>query len=70
MVLLYLMAASKYSNLKLGRDEDEPEYTLATWFSMIFSAGVATGLVYYSALGPAWPYDGLSGPLRRGLRRA
>ena len=62
MVLLYLVAVIKYSDLKLGRDEEEPEYTLATWLSMLFSAGVATDLVYHSAAGP--------GPLRRGLRRA
>jgi len=61
VVLLYVMAVSKYGNLKLGKDEDKPEYTFATWFSMLFSAGVAIGLFYYSVAEPVWHYKGWGG---------
>mmetsp|Transcript_31451 Transcript_31451/g.93412 ORF Transcript_31451/g.93412 Transcript_31451/m.93412 type:complete len:897 (-) Transcript_31451:24-2714(-) len=61
VVLLYVMLCSKYGNIKLGKDEDEPEYSLATWFSMLFSAGVAVGLFYYSVAEPLWHYKGWGG---------
>merc|ERR1719254_327589 len=56
IVLVYVMVISKYGNIKLGKDDEEPEYTFATWFSMLFSAGVATGLFYYSVAEPVWHY--------------
>jgi len=61
VVLLYVMVVSKYGNLKLGKDTDEPEYSLITWFSMLFSAGVAIGLFYYSVAEPVWHYKGWGG---------
>lgn len=61
VVLLYVMLFSKYGNIKLGKDDDEPEYSLATWFSMLFSAGVAVGLFYYSVAEPLWHYKGWGG---------
>ncbi len=31
---------SKYGKIKLGKDEDEPDYNVITWFAMLFSAGM------------------------------
>jgi len=55
VVLLY-MCFSKAGDLKLGKDDDKPEYSFATWFSMLFSAGVAVGLFYYSVYEPVAYY--------------
>jgi choline-glycine betaine transporter len=60
-VLIYVMVISKYGNLKLGKEDDQPEFSLATWFSMLFSAGVAIGLFYYSVAEPMWHYKGWGG---------
>src|SRR5699024_8748841 len=32
------LAFSKYGNIKLGKDDDEPEYSKMSWFAMLFSA--------------------------------
>mmetsp|Transcript_57333 Transcript_57333/g.134407 ORF Transcript_57333/g.134407 Transcript_57333/m.134407 type:complete len:917 (-) Transcript_57333:164-2914(-) len=61
-VLVYLCLVPKYANLKLGRDDEEAEYSFATWFSMLFSAGVAVGLFYYGVAEPLWHYEGDGGP--------
>jgi choline-glycine betaine transporter len=47
---------SKYGNIKLGRDEDEPEFTYFAWFSMLFTCGVATGLFYFAVTEPQYYY--------------
>ena len=53
MVWLYF---SKYGSLKLGKDDDEPEFPALTWFSMMFSCGVGVGLFYYGVAEPVYHY--------------
>jgi len=47
---------SKYGSLKLGREEDEPEFTYFSWFAMLFTCGVATGLFYFAVTEPQYYY--------------
>lgn len=61
-VLVLLWAMWKYGDLVLGKDGEEPEYSLATWFSMLFCCGVATGLFYYAVAEPMWHYKGWGKP--------
>jgi len=41
------VAVSRLGRIKLGRDDDEPEFGMLTWFSMLFAAGMGIGLVFY-----------------------
>jgi choline-glycine betaine transporter len=59
VVLLYVMY--KYYDLKLGKDSDKPEFSDISYFAMLFSCGVATGLWYYTAEG-MWHYEGYGTP--------
>ncbi|AQU78151.1 MULTISPECIES: BCCT family transporter [Planococcus] len=43
---------SKFSTLKLGKPEDKPEFSLVSWFSMLFSAGMGMGLVFWTTAEP------------------
>ncbi len=47
IVFAVVIALSKYGAIKLGRDEDEPEFGLMSWFAMLFSAGMGIGLIFY-----------------------
>ena len=31
--------SSKYSSIKLGKDDEKPEYNDVTWFAMLFACG-------------------------------
>lgn len=46
------LAFSRYGNVKLGKDDDKPEFSFASWFFMLFSAGMGIGLVFYSVAAP------------------
>lgn len=59
VVLCYILY--KYYNLKLGKDDEEPEFSDLAYFAMLFSCGVATGLWYFTAE-PMWHYEGYGGP--------
>ncbi|WP_440954937.1 BCCT family transporter [Methanosarcina sp. Mfa9] len=43
---------SPYGKVRLGKDEDRPEYKNSTWFAMLFSAGMGIGLLFYSVAEP------------------
>lgn len=47
--LLSLFAAfSKYGDIVLGRPEEQPKYSFFTWGSMMFTAGLAADILFYS----------------------
>lgn len=52
IVFAVFLALSKYGDIKLGRDEDEPEFDDASYFAMLFSAGVAVGMFFYGVSEP------------------
>ncbi|WP_127129174.1 BCCT family transporter [Georgenia sp. SYP-B2076] len=48
---LYL-AFSRLGDIKLGRDEEKPQYGMFTWFAMLFAAGMGIGLVFWGVAEP------------------
>lgn len=48
---LYL-GFSRFGDIKLGKDDDEPEFSLVSWFSLLFAAGMGIGLVFYGVSEP------------------
>eukprot|EP00088_Acartia_fossae_P056450 TRINITY_DN6574_c0_g1_i10.p1 TRINITY_DN6574_c0_g1~~TRINITY_DN6574_c0_g1_i10.p1 ORF type:complete len:871 (-),score=132.30 TRINITY_DN6574_c0_g1_i10:960-3572(-) len=55
-VFIIIICFSKYGNIKLGKDDSVPEYNDATWFAMLFSCGVSTGLFFFGVAEPVWHY--------------
>ena len=43
---------SKYGKIKLGADDDKPDFSRATWFAMLFSAGMGIGLLFFGVSEP------------------
>lgn len=50
--IIWLGFFSKWKNVKLGPDDAKPEYSLITWFAMLFSAGMGIGLVFWGVAEP------------------
>ena len=46
------VAFSKYGKIKLGEDDEKPEYNTISWFAMLFSAGMGVGLVFWGVAEP------------------
>lgn len=49
VIFTLFLAFSKYRNVRLGKDEDRPEFSTTSWFAMLFSAGMGIGLVFLGA---------------------
>ncbi|MFC7513570.1 BCCT family transporter [Herbaspirillum sp. GCM10030257] len=57
VIFAVYLAFSRYGNLKLGNDEDEPEFSLGAWFAMLFAAGMGIGLVFWGVAEPISHYN-------------
>lgn len=59
-LFLVVLCLGKLGDIRLGDDDEEPEYSFFSWLCMLFSAGMGIGLMYF---GVAEPISHLSAPL-------
>ncbi|WP_241989236.1 BCCT family transporter [Cryobacterium serini] len=52
VVFAIWMGLSRFGDIKLGKDDDEPEFGIMSWFAMLFAAGMGIGLVFWGASEP------------------
>ncbi|CAN5728932.1 BCCT family transporter [soil metagenome] len=57
LIFVIVLALSPYGKIKLGRDEDEPEFGYFAWFAMLFQAGMGIGLVFWGVAEPVFHYN-------------
>ena len=55
-IFLTWLAFSKYGKVKLGKDNEEPEYSDFSWYAMLFCGGTGIGLVFWSIAEPLSHY--------------
>lgn len=51
-LFLIFISISKYGRIRLGSDNDRPEFPFFTWIGMLFSAGFGAGLVFWGVAEP------------------
>lgn len=52
IVISCLFAVHPYGRLRLGPPDSEPDFSRLSWFAMLFSAGLASGLLYWATAEP------------------
>ena len=52
LLFVLWLFAGPYGQVKLGKDDEEPEFSRPTWFAMLFSAGMGIGLLFYGVAEP------------------
>ncbi|WP_297197683.1 BCCT family transporter [uncultured Pluralibacter sp.] len=55
LFLLYMMM-SRYGHIRLGKDDEKPEFSYGAWIAMLFSGGMGIGLIFWSVAEPIWHY--------------
>ena len=51
------LALSRYGGIKLGRDDDEPEFSTISWLTMLFAAGMGVGLLFWGSAEPLTHFE-------------
>ncbi|RWZ52725.1 BCCT family transporter [Labedella phragmitis] len=52
LIFMLYVGFGRYGRIRLGRDDEEPEYKVFSWISMLFAAGMGIGLVFWGAAEP------------------
>jgi glycine betaine transporter len=52
LILCIWLAISPYGKIKLGKDDDEPEFSTVSWLTMLFAAGMGVGLLFWGTAEP------------------
>ncbi|MDE0571904.1 BCCT family transporter [Demequina sp. B12] len=47
-----VMGFSRFGNIVLGKDSDKPQFSMFSWFALLFAAGMGIGLVFYGVSEP------------------
>ena len=53
---LVILSVSSLGNIKLGNDEEEPEFGFLSWLAMLFAAGMGVWLMFFGVAEPLTHY--------------
>ncbi|MFO6424244.1 BCCT family transporter [Motilimonas sp. KMU-193] len=56
LIFIVCIMVSRLGDIKLGPDHSEPDYSNISWFSMLFSAGMGIGLMFFGVAEPVMHY--------------
>lgn len=56
VVFAIVVGVSRLGDIRLGKDDERPEFSLAAWLAMLFSAGMGIGLVFFGVAEPLWHF--------------
>ena len=52
LVSTFVIALTRFGEIKLGPDHAQPDYSLFSWFAMLFAAGMGIGLMFFGVAEP------------------
>jgi len=52
----FMLMGRKYGDMKLGLEQDVPEFSNFSWFAMLFGSAIAAGIVFWGPAEPAYHY--------------
>ena len=52
LVFMLWVGFGRFGRIRLGRDDEAPEFSMFSWISMLFAAGMGIGLVFWGAAEP------------------
>ncbi len=55
-IFVIILLLSRYGRIRIGGEDAKPEFSTVGWFSMLFSAGMGIGLLFYGVAEPMFHY--------------
>ena len=56
LVMSIYLIFSRYGDIRLGHQNETPEYNIVSWIGMLFSAGIGIGLLYWGTAEPLYHF--------------
>jgi glycine betaine transporter len=57
VILGLILAIGPYGKIKLGKDDEEPEFSTISWLAMLFAGGMGAGLLFWGAAEPLYHFS-------------
>ncbi len=57
LIFAAVLAVSRFGKIKLGRDDEKPEFSTTSWVCMMFSVGMGIGLMFWGVAEPIYHFD-------------
>jgi glycine betaine transporter len=54
LLFLIFLGVSRYGRIRLGGDDERPEFNRFSWFTMLFSAGIGLSFLFWGVAEPAF----------------
>lgn len=58
VIFCLILGMNRFGKIRLGKDDEKPEFSLPVWFSMLFAAGMGIGLVFWGVAEPMYHFAG------------
>jgi choline-glycine betaine transporter len=52
LIMCFVLAFGRFGAIRLGSQDETPQFSMPSWLAMLFAAGMGTGLVFYGAAEP------------------
>lgn len=73
LAMALVLAFSRFGHMRLGGDDERPEFSTPSWISMLFAGGMGAGLLFWGAAEPLTHFQdppGLTGGTSEAAREA
>lgn len=73
LILSIYLAFGPYGHIRLGRDDEEPEFSTPSWIAMLFAGGMGSGLLFWGVAEPVYHFEappGMEGGTAQAAREA
>ncbi|MDC0659897.1 BCCT family transporter [Leisingera sp. SS27] len=57
LFVCFWLMFSRFGKIRLGDDDSRPEFSNFSWFSMLFSAGIGIGILFFGVAEPIFYFD-------------
>lgn len=61
VVLAAYLAFGPYGHIRLGADDEKPEFSTVSWIAMLFAGGMGAGLLFWGVAEPIYHFEGPPG---------
>ena len=61
LILSGYMAFGPYGSVRLGKEDERPEFSTASWIAMLFAGGMGAGLLFWGVAEPIYHFEGPPG---------
>jgi len=58
LIFMIWLGGGRYKNVRLGHDNEQPEFAFFSWVAMLFAAGTGVGILFWAVAQPIMQFQG------------